>query len=119
MIVFRCWKCHRKFSKLDSKIGQTLVCNCGETIRIPKVSFGKSRIKTITDRVVEAVVCGGGGALLGFLLAIVILAKFRFFRWGPWELIPALTIGFGLIGFFLGERGIDWIGDRIREHERD
>ncbi len=120
MIRFRCWKCHRKHAKLDEKIGKTFTCSCESLLRIPKRDDGNCRVKTIADRVVEAVVCGGGGALLGFCLALFIVSR-SFFRdyYTTAYLISGLTIGCGLIGFLAGERGIDWIGERIRERERD
>ena len=50
-------------------------------IRVPRRSGGNCRVKTLVDRLVEAVVCGGGGALLGFCLAILILSQLRGLLW--------------------------------------
>lgn len=121
VVKFRCWKCHRKHQKSAEKIGQTFTCNCDYVLRVPKTDGGKCRVKTVTDHLVEAVVCGGGGALLGFCFAIFVLSRFRFFLRGESPLIGVLitTVACGLLGVLGGERAIDWIGDMIRDHEKD
>lgn len=117
MIRFRCWKCHRKYSKADEKIGRTFTCSCTYTVRVPKVDNGNCRVKTLGDRLVEAIVCGGGCAFLGFCFAVVVLGRMQLFV--SWQFVAAWTIGGGLAGIVMGERAIDFIGDRIRERERD
>jgi hypothetical protein len=97
------------------------VCSCKNTLRVPRRSGGNCRVKTLVDRLVEAVVCGGGGALLGFCLAILILSQLRgllLFR-RTWTFVVGLTaLGFvaGLLG---GERGVFWLGRMIREREKN
>jgi hypothetical protein len=119
LIRFRCWKCRRKYAKAAAKIGTTFKCSCDYLVRVPKKDGGNCRVKTVTDYVVEAVLCGGGGALLGFLISLVLVGRFlRFVRGGFW-LIPGMTIACGLIGFFGGERAIDYLGDMLRENEKD
>jgi hypothetical protein len=115
MIQFRCWRCHRKYAKDEAKIGEKFTCSCESVLRVPKRTDGNCRVKTFVDRLVEAVVCGGGGAFLGFGLAVLILSRLPI---RSWLIIPGLTIAGGIAGLFGGERGIDWIGNMIRDKER-
>jgi hypothetical protein len=67
------------------------------------------------------VVYGGGGALLGFGLAVVILSQLHRLATprGGWVLVPALTVAGFLAGLLGGERGVNWVGQMIRErHDR-
>lgn len=114
-IQFRCWFCNRRYTVSDMRVGERIVCNCERTIRVPKKSGGYSRAKTLVDWVVEAVVYGGGGALLGLGLALLIVAVTRI-RAALVLLAVLPTIGL-LIGLFGGERGINWIGRQIRDVE--
>jgi hypothetical protein len=68
---------------------------------------------------VEIVVYGGGGAVLGFGLAVLVLSQFRFggVLMGGMRFTAALTVIGFLFGTFGGERGINWIGQIIRERE--
>jgi hypothetical protein len=118
VINFRCWHCHRKYAKADAKIGTTFTCSCQSMLRVPKRDGGNCRVKTIADRVVEAVVCGGGGALLCFFFTF-----FVFGRWivvfHSWTFTWVMTLAGGIAGFLGGERAIDWIGNMIRDQERN
>src|SRR5436190_16577221 len=115
MIQFRCWKCHRKYAKAAAAAGERFICTCENILRVPKRSGGNCRVKTMTDRLVEAFVCGGGGALLGFGLAVVIMSRLPV---RSAFVIAAMTIAGGLAGFLCGERAIDWIGKLIRDNGR-
>ena len=117
MIHFRCWHCHRKYTKADAKIGEQFACSCESVLRVPKRDGGNCRVKTVVDHVVSILVCTGGGAFLGFCCAIVLLALVRVII-VPW-LVPAFTTAGGLIGLVGGERGIDWMGEMIRKGQRD
>jgi hypothetical protein len=89
-------------------------------VRVPRRDGGNSRVKTAADWLIEALVYGGGGALLGFGLAVLFLSQVRGFMMyqEEWVLVPALTL-FGFLGGLLGgERGINWLGQFIRESER-
>jgi hypothetical protein len=119
MIQFRCWYCNKHYSRPESAIGERQVCSCGRRVRVPRKSFGNSRSKTATDWLIEAVVYGGGGALLGLGLGALLLVPLARVRLGgpSFVVLPTLTlIGF-LIGLFGGERGINWIGRMIRSRE--
>jgi hypothetical protein len=120
LINFRCWKCRRKYAKSSEKIGTQFTCSCDYVLRVPKTDGGNSRVKTVADYVVEAALCGGGGALLGFCLAVFILSRsWLVGRWWSLVFVAGSTIGCGLIGFFGGEHAIDYIGDMIRQEEQD
>jgi hypothetical protein len=114
-VQFRCWFCNRRYTVSDLRVGERIVCNCERTVRVPKQSGGNSRAKTLLDWIVEAIVYGGGGALLGLGLALLILALFRV-RAAVVLLAVFPVIGL-LIGLFGGERGINWIGRHIRDIE--
>jgi hypothetical protein len=115
MIQFRCWYCNKHFSRPATSVGQRFNFGCNHFVRVPRADFGNSRAKTLSDWVIEAVVYGGGGGLLGFGLGVVLVAGVaRVFRGTAYVLVPALTLTGFLIGLFGGERGINWIGRMIR-----
>jgi hypothetical protein len=119
MIQFRCWYCHRRYSVPESNVHQRLTCGgCKNVLRVPKRSGGNCRVKTLMDWAVETILYGGGGALLGFGLAVLILSQWRvpFFP-ERWILIPGLSLLGFLAGAFGGERGVIWIGHKIRDRE--
>jgi hypothetical protein len=115
MIEFRCWYCNRKHTMPQKGIGKTIRCSCSSELRVPRHSGGKCRVKTLADWAVEALVYGGGGALLRLGLALLILAgllRFLFIQstTGAWiVLLPLPLLGF-LLGLLGGERAINWIG---------
>jgi hypothetical protein len=121
MIKFRCWYCHRYYAVPDNRARERFVCGCKNPLRVPRRSGGNCRVKTLVDRLVETVVCGGGGALLGLGLALLILSQLPGLLWlrRTWMILAGFTtLGF-LAGFFGGERGIEWLGRIIREREKE
>jgi hypothetical protein len=68
------------------------------------------------DWLVEAVVYGGGGALLGLGLALLIASRWRS-QTLVMILVPGLTLAGFLAGALGGESGITWVGRMIRERE--
>src|SRR5690349_6231267 len=101
-----------------SRAGEVLTCSsCQHRLRVPKATGGNSRSRSLTDFLVEAVVYGGGGALLGFGVGVVLTAEFHLgLITGRSRLITlALTLAGFLIGLFGGERGINWLGRLLRE----
>jgi hypothetical protein len=120
VILFRCWKCHRKYTKPDAAVGERFPCSCDNVLRVPKRSGGNCRVKTLVDRLVEAVVCGGGGALLAFGLAVLVLSRMpiRAAFFGSEWFVTGMTLGGGVLGALFGERAIDWIGQIIRDREQ-
>jgi hypothetical protein len=122
MIEFRCWYCDKHYTVPEGRIGERITCTCKNLLRVPRRSGGNCQVKTPVDWLVETVVYGGGGALLGLGLALVILSRWggplAWDVWGlGWILVPGLSlIGF-LAGLLGGERGINWVGRMIRSHE--
>jgi hypothetical protein len=119
MINFRCWYCNRSYSVASGRARERLVCSCGSRIRIPRESGGRSRDRSMVDWLVEALVYGGGGALLGGGLALIIVARFRYFtglldRWIM--VLSCAFVGF-LAGLLGGEAGVNWVGRIIRREE--
>jgi len=104
----------------ESRIGERIACTCKNSLRVPKRSGGNSRVKTLADWVVEAVVYGGGGGLLGFGLGLLIVSQLaRGFR-HPYVggiIVAGFTLAAFLVGLLGGERGINWIGRTIRDRE--
>jgi hypothetical protein len=123
MITFRCWYCNKAYLVPEARIGETLRCSCGHPLRIPLRNHGNSRIKTWTDRLVEAVVYGGAGAVLGLLLALFLLGRVPMFGMAGERGLFRVLFVFGLtgLGFLLGvltgEAGINWIGRIVRERQ--
>ncbi len=79
MIQFRCWYCNKRYSVAEGRVGERLACTCENLLRVPKRSGGNSRVKTVLDWLIEITLYGGGGALLAFGLALLILSRWRFF----------------------------------------
>lgn len=116
MIQFRCWFCNRSYLKPDSQVATRFECSCGRRAKVPKRSHGSSKVRSFQDWLIESVVYGGAGALIGFGLSVAIFARLPVVR-RPSEVIVALTL-FGLLaGTLFGERGINWIGQKLRDRE--
>lgn len=120
MIQFRCWYCNKAFSMPEKRIGEELTCGCDRRLHVPKKSGGPCRVKTALDWVIEFTLYGGGGALLGLGLGILILTQLGggglFME--RWLMVAGLTVVGFLVGAFGGERGVNWIGGLIRGQER-
>lgn len=117
MIIFRCWYCNKAYSVSEERIGTTLNCTCKHTIRIPKKNHGPTRIRKPVDFLVETLVYGGGGGLLGASLGVWLSAEIPWILGGRKKLVLTLALMGFLIGFFGGERGINWIGRMLRDRE--
>jgi hypothetical protein len=122
VIRFRCWYCNKRYTVATERSGERLTCTCKRPLRVPQRSGGPCRVRTPIDYLVEGIVYGGGGALLGLGLGLLILAacwRFLLFdiRHGAWILIPVLTLVGFLVGLFGGEAGVNWIGRLIRAEE--
>ena len=117
MIDFRCWYCNKWYVKSDNQRGQRFSCSCKHVLKVPRWSGGRSRVKTPLDWVVEAVVYGGGGGLLGFGFGLLIASQLVLIRRTVTIIAASTTAGF-LVGLFGGERGINWLGQMIREREQ-
>jgi hypothetical protein len=116
VIQFRCWFCNRAYVKPDDQIGTRFECGCGRRAKVPKRSGGSSKVRSPLDWLIETLVYGGTGALVGFVLSIAIFARIPLVR-RPLEVTIALT-AFGLLaGALFGERGINWIGQKLRDRE--
>jgi hypothetical protein len=116
MISFRCWYCNKSYAVSEKRVGERLSCSCQRLLRVPRQSGGNSRARTLTDWLVEGLVYGGGGALLGFGLSIMIISRIWLPRRG-WVVVASFTaVGF-LAGLFGGEQGVNWVGRMIRERE--
>jgi hypothetical protein len=118
-VDFRCWYCGRRYLVAAERIGERRLCGCGHRLRVPRRSGASSQARTAGEWLLELVVYGGGGALLGFGLALLlvsqvgVLLRFGTTKW----LIVGLTVLGGLAGGLGGERGINWIGGLIRGWE--
>ncbi len=117
LIRFRCWYCNRKHVAGWDQVGEKRVCHCGERYRVPRYPGDIAwRDKGLLDRFLEFAIYGTGGAFLCGLPALVILARVRPCGYVASGVILATTIFLGFtIGAFFGERGINWIGSRLRD----
>jgi hypothetical protein len=121
IIRFRCWYCNRKHVAGWDQVGQRRVCHCGERYRVPRSPGISWRNKTILDRFLEFAVYGGGCALLGFGVGLLIAARFFLRRALFLEagiLVGGLTLAGLMLGGLLGEFGVNWLGSLLR-HEED
>src|SRR5262249_36539514 len=105
MIQFRCWYCNKRYAVADNRIGQQIACTCKNLLCVPKRSGGNCRVKTIVDRLVELVLYGGGGALLGLGLGLLLISRVRGVRlFGEvWTLVAAFTAAGFVAGLLGGE----------------
>jgi hypothetical protein len=116
MIEFRCWYCHRRHALAATHVREVKPCSCGRLFRVPTRRGGRSRYRSLNDRLAETVIYGGGGALLGFLLALVCLSDWRISLQGEGQgVVPTFTIIGLILGVVAGERGVNWIGRMIRD----
>jgi hypothetical protein len=120
-VRFRCWKCRHRFSVARNRVGDKLQCDCGEDVSVPAFDHGNCRVRTSLDRLVEALLCGGGCALLGFCAVTFAFPPLGFWLFAEGILSGAavVAIGCGLFGLLLGERALDMIGAFLRARERD
>ncbi len=116
MIQFRCWFCNRGYYKPDDQAGTKFECGCGRHVKVPKRSGGSSKAHSLLDWLVESLVYGGAGALIGFVLSIAIFSRIPLVR-KPTEVTLAMTAAGLLAGALFGERGINWIGRKLRDRE--
>ena len=113
MIRFRCWYCNRAYAVAESHKYERRLCACGQRYKVPARSHRSSRARTLGEWAIETAVYSLGGGSLGFILGVVIASRLPFFRRSRY-LIGSLTlIGF-LFGLLGGERGINWLGEKIR-----
>lgn len=117
MTRFRCWFCNKSYWVDDARRGERLTCSCKRWVKVPRRDNGSSRARSAVDWLVEVVVYGGCGALLGFGLGLLILSRVPFIRYGRKELVLGLTAIGLLAGTVFGEAGINWVGRRIRARE--
>jgi hypothetical protein len=118
MIHFRCWYCNKSYAVSEERAGERMTCTCKQRLRVPRRSGQSSRARTLADWGIELLVYGGGGALLGFLLAVVILSRVVIIVRYSWVLVAGLTLLGFLAGVLGGERGVNWIGSLIRRREQ-
>src|SRR5437763_1208997 len=111
MIDFRCWYCNRRYWLPEQRIGERLSCSCKHELRVPKRSGGNCRVKALADWFVEALVYGGGGAVLGLLLSLLIMSQATVLSQLPYTgmIVPGLTVLGFLGGLLGGERFINWV----------
>jgi hypothetical protein len=117
MIQFRCWFCNKAYRMPEQRVGERLTCSCKRLLRVPRQSGGNSRARTLTAWLVEGLVYGGGGALLGFGLSLLIVSRAVRSRYG-WVVIVACTVLGFFAGLFGGERGVNLVGRMIRDREQ-
>ena len=116
MIQFRCWFCNKFYAVPDPRAGERLTCSCKRRLRVPRRSGGSSRARTPIDWLVESLVYGGGGALLGLGLGLLIVTEVWLPRSRGAVLAACTALGL-LTGLLGGERGVMWIGRIIRSRE--
>ncbi|HEX3146919.1 MAG TPA: hypothetical protein VHR66_02385 [Gemmataceae bacterium] len=118
MILFRCWFCGKKYGVVDTRVGERMTCSCKHLLKVPKENNGRCKVLRPVDLLIESVLYGGGGALLGLGLGLLIVSRIPIFRLGGGgKTIAVLTIIGFVAGTFGGERGVNWVGRMIRSRE--
>jgi hypothetical protein len=116
MIPFRCWFCNRAFLTPAERAGNRFRCSCGRRAKVPRRPGGSSKAYSVLDWLIESVVYGGAGALVGFGLSVAIFSRIPLVR-RPSKVTLALTLFGLLVGAVFGERGINWLGQKLRDRE--
>lgn len=116
MIQFRCWFCNRAYLKPDAQAGARFECGCGRRAKVPGRSGGSSKVRSPLDWLVESLVYGGAGAVIGFVLSIAVFSRIPLVR-RPLEVTLAVTAVGLLVGVLFGERGINWLGQKLRDRQ--
>lgn len=117
MILFRCPSCGKNYSVANERIGELLMCGCKQDLKVPRRSGQSAKYRTWSALFIETLIYGGGGAMIGLLFGIVLVSQIPTFRTGKY-VIAVLTFAGLLVGTFGGERGINWIGRKIRDREQ-
>jgi hypothetical protein len=116
MIRYRCWFCNRAYLTPFARAGTRFRCSCGRPVRVPRRSGRSSKGFSLGDWLIESLVYGAAGALIGFGLWFAIFGRVPVVRRRS-ELLIGLTVAGLLAGVLFGERGIDWLGRRLRDRE--
>lgn len=116
MIQFRCSSCGKKYLVAETRIGELLTCSCKQDLKVPRRSGKSAKYRTWSALFIEMLVYGTGGAMLGFLFGIVLVSQLYTFRTGKYVIVLLTMTGL-FIGTLGGERGINWIGSKIRDRE--
>jgi hypothetical protein len=118
-VHFRCWYCNKHYARPGERAGERFTCTCQRLLRVPRRGGGNCRVKTPVDWLVETVVYAGGGALVGFVLALLILRYIRPVSGPGFFLAAGFTLAGFLCGLLGGERGVAWVGRLGRDwHDR-
>lgn len=118
MIDFRCWYCARRYAVADERAGEVWSCSCERRLRIPRRSGGSSHAPTLLDRLIEAAIYGGAGAILGGVLGVLVVSRMRFIdAFLAWVVILGATLAGFLAGAVGGEPAINLVGRWLRERE--
>jgi hypothetical protein len=72
--------------------------------------------KSLADRLIERLVYGLGGGLIGFCLGGFLGYRFFFMIGVFYFVIAGTAVGF-LAGALGGEAGLSWIGSKMRQRE--
>lgn len=119
MILFRCSACGKCYGVPEKRIGERRDCTCGQRQKVPRRSGRSAKYRTWADFLVETLVYGLGGGVLGFCLGALIVSQFGLGLRRSWVILAGLAAGGLLFGGLGGERAINWIGQKIRDRERD
>jgi hypothetical protein len=122
MIEFRCWYCNRRHEEPKRLIEQRITCGgCGYPLKVPRRSGGNCRIRTLTDVLVENLVYGGFGAIIGMIPGCAGLAglsspqRYNPHAYDPyWWLFPICGCLFGIAA---GNGWTRWLAPLFRDDD--
>jgi hypothetical protein len=117
-IRFRCWKCQHRFGVTRTRVGETIQCDCGEDVRVPRWDHGNCRVRTLVAKIVETILFGFGSALVGLVAAVCVLPRLGHVPVPPVE-AAIWVIGASAVGILLGGPAVDIVGTMIRARQRD
>lgn len=116
MIPFRCWFCNRAYARPDGDAGARFECGCGRRAKVPYRPGGSSKVRSLTDALLEALVYGGACALIALVLSAAVFARIPLVR-RPAEVVIGATAAGLLAGALFGERALNWLGRKLRDRE--
>jgi len=118
MIQFRCWFCNRIYFKSAEQVGQRFRCSCRQRVRVPRRSGGSSKSLPLGEWLMEMLVYGGLCAVFAFVLSFTTLGRVPFLRRDYTPILFVTLLGL-LAGAFLGERALNYLGQRLRDRENE
>ena len=116
-ILFDCLSCGRRYAVPAERARAWLTCLCGRLNQVPRRSTVGPNQQTLWDWLVARFVYGLAGALLGLVIAVVIVLRFPVFQAGMGPVLIGIPAVLGVLGLLGGEALVNGVGRMFRDGE--